>query len=730
MNSRFLWIALLTAFVGNGLLTPLVKSAPAGPDDKVTINFPNATVDQIIALYADLTGRTAIRPSTLTGRIVLQANGPLSKEDAIIALENVLSINGFSVVRQGEKFFKVVLSKDVTREGVAVSAGDDKLLPADQVASRVFQLKFVEVKDVQDSLKPVIHTYGQITPFPRTNSILITDTAANLIEIGKIIDHLDRPLEAKVKTKFYQLKNAKAKDVVARILELLGSTGVTQQGQKPATPGAPPAAPGAEGQAAAAAAKGGELTFSEEAIVVGKVSISADERTNQIILLTRGVNFPFFDQMIERLDADSAAPAILKSIALKYAEAEDLAGLINQVLGRGGASSRAKKDRLTRDTAGSPYSASPQRGSSAGSTSPSSSGLSSASGTKVNKFGEDLVVYADPRTNSLIVMGTESDIAWVQDFVKDVDVLLAQVLLEGIVVEVSLDREDSLGVDVLARASSGQLANAGLVKGLTINPLDAATISSAAALPTGLPAGLSYFASLKNSKVDILVQALAQNSRVKILSQPIIQTSHNEEAKIVVAEARPIVTSTATDLVGNQGNLRSNYEYKDIGIQLTIRPLVNPDGLVVLDILQRVDNITSFQVIDNNQVPVIARREASSIVSVQDGSMVILGGLIENKETVTRSGVPILSDIPVLGYLFGSTDKKGTRTELMVMLKPTVLRTAEAASAEATLRRRSLELFKKQGLQDKILSRKNLSEQIDAIERPKSIPAKPAQIRE
>ncbi len=113
---------------------------------------------------------------------------------------------------------------------------------------------------------------------------------------------------------------------------------------------------------------------------------------------------------------------------------------------------------------------------------------------------------------------------------------------------------------------------------------------------------LTYFASLKNSKVDVLVHALAANSRVKILSQPVIQTSHNEEAKIIVAEAYPIVTSTAANLVGNQGNLQSNYEYKDIGIQLTIRPLVNPDGLVVLDILQRVDSIVKFVPINNKMM--------------------------------------------------------------------------------------------------------------------------------
>jgi len=703
--------------------------AATNPNEPVTINFPNATLDQIIAYYSDLTGRTAIRASNLQARIVLQSNGPLTREDAVIAIQNVLTANGFSIVNLGDKFFKVIPSDRVRQEGVGVITGDEKLTAADQVVSKIFQLKFVEVKDMQPSLQPVVHAYGQITPFPRTNTLLITDTAANLIEIEKIINHLDRPLEAKVKSKFYQLKNAKAKDVVARVKELL-SESLGAQTQKPVVPGVP-VIPGQPEIPIVTTVPGGatsELVFSEEAVVVGKVTLTADERTNQIILLTRAINFPFFDQMIEKLDAGPAAPVILRSLPMKYANAEDLAGLLNQVLGRGGSGGASKRDRVKGDD-NSSYNSNNRNASTNRNNIPATP--VSLGGPK-EKEGpgrrEDLAVYADPRTNSLIVMGTAEDIEWVKDFVKDVDVLLAQVLLEGIIVEVTLNRTDTFGVEVLMRAVSGQLSNTGIAKTLSINPVDAASIVSPATLPNGLANGLNYFASLRNTQVDLIVQALAQNSNVKILSQPVIQTSHNEEAKIIVGEARPIVTQTATDLTsGVSGStLRSSFEYKDIALELYVKPLVNPDGLVVLDILQKVNSISGFQTIDNNQIPIIARREASSVVSVQDGSMIVLGGLIGNTETVTKTGIPLLSDIPLLGYLFSNTSKESVRTELMVLLKPTVLRTPAEASDEARRRRKLLETFKKRSIGERLMSVPSLDEQLNRLDqRPESVPAQP-----
>ena len=146
----------------------------------------------------------------------------------------------------------------------------------------------------------------------------------------------------------------------------------------------------------------------------------------------------------------------------------------------------------------------------------------------------------------------------------------------------------------------------------------------------------------------------------------------------------------------------------------------------MFDILQKVNSVAGFQTIDNNQVPIISRREANSVVSVQDGEMIILGGLISNTENVTKTGIPFLSEIPILGYLFGSTSKQNIRTELMVLLKPTVLNTPELASEETLRRRKELELFNKKSL----IQKDTLNEQLDKISKPSSIPAEPADIPE
>ncbi len=721
----------LSVFLSFAVVQAEAPAPATMPSDTVTINFPNATVDQIIAYYSELTGRTAIRNANVQGRIVLQSNGPLTREDAIIAIQSVMTANQLSIVHMGDKFFKVVPSDLVKQSGISVSTGDEALPAADQMVSKIFQLKFVDVKDMQPNLQGVINRFGQIIPFPRTNTLLIMDAAANLIEIEKIINHLDRPLEAKVKSKFYPLKNAKAKDVVARIMELLNASGGAQQTSKPAGAPTVPPIPGQPEipvpTPISASSPANELVFSEEAVVVGKVTLTADERTNQIILLTRTINFPFFDQMIEKLDADTAAPLQFAKIAMKYADAEDMANLLNELNGRGGSGGgKSKKERVKGDS-NSTTSSSPSTPRSSTPSSPSSPSIGGPAKEGEGSLKlENLVIYPDPRTNSLILLGTSDEIKKVRDIVKDVDVILAQVLLEGIIVEVTLNRTDSFGVEVLARAAEAQFSQAGLNNTLSVNPVDALSIVSPATLPNGLASGLNYFASLRNSKVDILVQALAQNSNVKILSQPVVQTSHNEEARIVVGEARPVVTQTATDITGNLGTLRSSFAYKDIALELYVRPLVNPDGLVVLDILQKVNSISGFQTIDNNQIPIISRREANSVVSVQDGSMVVLGGLVGNNETVSKTGIPLLSDIPLLGYLFSNTRKERVRTELMVLLKPTVLRTPEDASEEAKYRREMLQSFRKRTLADKLMRIPSLNEQLDNAERPRSLRAQPA----
>ena len=735
----------------------MAADPPAKEEPQYRLNWPNPNLEMMIKVYADLTQRVAIRAGNLPiqTRIPIEeykGMAPLVKEDAITALQNVLAINGFTIVHQGEKFFKVIQSSPAARlEGVPISLEDGKLVPSDQLVSRLVQLKYVDASEMVLSLTPAVkHVNGAIIPFLRTNSLLITDRAANVIEMLKVVDHVDQSISAEVQTKFYRLKNAKAKDVVERIRELLAeSLGAASKGtgQGGKTAGAPRGAKQdskgkkegekenkegeeqpEEGPLPVVAQKGQrELTFSEESILVGKATFSADERTNQIILLTRVVNFPFFDHMIGKLDVDTADPVLLKTIPLKYSDAGELAGLLNQVLGNSSEAAKPRERILSSDSGSSSGTSTSTRGRTP--QSQPQPGAAPAAGGKKEEGG--VSVYPDLRMNWLIAMGTAQEIEWVEKFVKEEDVPLPQVLLEGIVAEVTLDHSDTLGIEVLARATSGEISHAGLVNTLAANPVSATTIGPAS-LPTVLADGFNYWASLNRSRIDIIVQALSKKSNVKILSQPHIMASHNLEAEISVGEKRPVVTQSTTTPITSEtttttSSVSSQVQLTPIELRLHIKPLINPEArMVQLDIEQTADALTGFQKIDGNDVPIISTRSAKSVVSVKDGEMIILGGLIKNTESVAKTGIPILSDIPLIGSLFSTTTKGNIRTELVLLLRPTVLNSPEEAAAEARRRlSERYELYKRRDIKEMILREPSVAEEIDRIAQPHSVPAEP-----
>ena len=668
-----LCIGLVQAQMPNG------APRPPAPQELVTINFPNGTLDQIIQLYGQLTGKTAIYPSNLQARIVLQSNGQLTREDAIRALENALSVNGYAIIPQGEKFFKLVPNQTAKQEGVPFQTGAAD--SSDRLITQILTLRYTDVQIAMQSLQSLIHPFGQLVPFPRTNSLLITDTAANLRQFKRMIDQIDQPIEARVQTKFYQLKHAKAKDVLAQIQSLIQSstTGSSSAGAYPSG-GRPPGAVPPNIPPVPVGGGSDELTLNEDAIVVGRVNLSADERTNQLVVLTRTINLPFFDQLVSKLDIDTAATVVIKSIPLKYAKADQTASLLAQMTGgpSGGTGTSSSSRISAGGGMGSDYG---KPGAAAAAPAPSASpsfgGSHSSEGSLQSKVG----VFADVRTNSILLVGSPDEIRPLENLIQEIDVLLAQVMIEGIIMEVTLTDNRAFGVEVLRVATD----HAGINKTLTINPIDLATT----AIPAVATSGLTYFGNIGSPfKLEIVAEALARDSHVTILSRPIIQTSHNEEAKLFVGETRPYITGTVSDIVGTSSTaVRSQYESKEIGLELTVKPLINPDGLVVMDIIQKTETVNGFQTIDGNEIPIVAKRQASSVVSVQNGQMVVLGGLTGNDRTFTKRGIPILRDIPLLGYLFSGTSIDKHKTELMVLLQPTVLRTPEEAAKEAIERR-------------------------------------------
>jgi general secretion pathway protein D len=287
-------------------------------------------------------------------------------------------------------------------------------------------------------------------------------------------------------------------------------------------------------------------------------------------------------------------------------------------------------------------------------------------------------IIADERTNSLLVFATKSDYATITNIIAKLDVVLAQVLIEALVLEVGLNESEEYGISYLQRAK--KLGGGGQGAGALINRTPSGRFSDVTSLSTNLFGGFSYFATWGD--FDIALKAAASDGRVSVLSRPRIQTSHAEEANLFVGETRPYPTSSQF------GSIYGNYasiQQLQIGITLSVRPLINADGLVVMDIRQKIQDVgEDVQIQGVGAVPSTIDREANAKVSVRDGETIVLGGLISHSRSKSKQGVPLLKDIPVLGWLFRSSDESSRRRELMVFIRPTVLPTPESAAIAAT----------------------------------------------
>jgi general secretion pathway protein D len=299
-------------------------------------------------------------------------------------------------------------------------------------------------------------------------------------------------------------------------------------------------------------------------------------------------------------------------------------------------------------------------------------------------FGQTKMI-ADERTNSLLIYASREDMKTIKEIIAKLDVVLAQVLIEAVIIEVTLNNNRDIGFSYI----QGQPQGSGYFKGIgAINNGNAlsqgafGTIGAATTNALSLPGGFSYLVNLGNNDLDITVTAVQNDSRAKILQRPRIQTSHNEPAQLFVGESRPYPSGSYYG--GGSFGGYSSIQAVNIGVTLEVTPLINPDGLVVMDIHQTIESANGSVVIANvGEVPITSRKEAAAKVSVRDHDTIILGGLIETSKTKGGSGVPFLMNVPLLGYLFRSNSDKETRNELIVLIRPTVLPTPEVAALTA-----------------------------------------------
>jgi len=440
-------------------------------------------------------------------------------------------------------------------------------------------------------------------------------------------------------------------------------------------------------------------------------AVQSIDSTKTLVLRDYSSNVKRMLELIKLVDVEEKIEEEYEIVRIKYALSDDIMAVLSNLTIGGSATvgtsgttgSRTTPGRTTgsggstgsrispRSTGSSSSRSSSSRGSSSSrptSGSSSSRGSlqnrlntitrgSSGSGTGLPILG-DVRIISNPRNNEVLMLGKRRFLDRAVEMITKLDTIQKQVLIESMIIDVALGDDKTFGVSLRERKQRiDPITNGGGLQSALASALGPAAFTDTTI--TGATSGFNYYGFL-GANWEVAVNAIQNDSRVSMLSRPRIQTTHARRASLFIGERRPVVTGTITDI---SGGTSSNYQLQQIGITLEITPFINDDGLVVMDIYQQIQDIIGTQTINGNAVPITTDREADAKVAVRDGEMIVLGGFIKSKTTSTKGGVPVLRDIPIIGKLFGNSFDSNERSELIVLLRPTVLDTPEAAHAKA-----------------------------------------------
>ncbi|MDF7797990.1 type II secretion system secretin GspD [Pontiellaceae bacterium B1224] len=646
--------------------------------------FEGAPLEVVMEEYCRWTDKLYLKVDNVKATITLKAD-KLTTEESIKVVEAILAMNNIALVPWGDRYVKVLqaTAADLTGYGIPLDIDPNSELDnANAFITKIVQLQNVEIPEVQAAVQHVMHAYGKILGLQRSNSLMITDTEANIKRALEIIEFIDQAT-AGIDSRIYQIEHAEAQEIASKLKEIIEAA----KGEDP-TPTSNPYArvpagvirAGTRGTTTAAAAPTqasiGQTESGATTIIHGEVKVLADERTNLIIIFSQEENFEFFDKIIKVLDIEVEPATTFEVINLEYADAVDLSGTLNDLIGAatGGRSSSSTSRTGTSRTGST---ASRTTGSTTGSrvTPNQAPGApaNAASINNLNRLSEDTKILADERSNSILLMGRKSDIMAIKEVIKTLDVMLEQVVIEAAIFEIGLTETLRYGMDWLYQATDGNKVGAWDGQSL---------IGSTNGLGTVASGALTYYQNVSGINTEVAINLAATDNDAKLLSTPVIMTTDNTEAILSIGEQRPVVTSTSS-YANSSGTQSSTYEYKDIGIQLTVTPRINPQRFVVMEVNQTADTIGGYVTIDDNEVPVILNREFEAAIAVPDGGTVALGGLVQTEKSESITKIPLLGDIPFIGrYLFSSVSDTEVQRELVVLLTPYVMTDLHQLSSE------------------------------------------------
>ena len=686
---------------------PSIPGTTPVPSDKTeTLQFPNSDVVDVLRFYENITGKKLIMDNYVQGKVNIFLSRPVPRDEAIKIIEMNLLMNGYSLVPAGGDIVKVIgTGRSPRNAGVPLVSDEADIPDGEHVISFLFKLRYADPVELQQVIGQYLQppqSYTSYLALPKSSSILITENSAVIRSLIRIIDQIDVP-PAQVVSEFIKLQRADATKVVEMLKDVF-EKGTTTTTTTTVAPGVRPVRPptnvpvqpvqtqvSVEGDLSAFTA------LSEDSIVVGKIKIAADVRTNRIHVITRPVNMPFVRKLISEFDAnvEFAKPV---TRALRYISAAEVLPVIVQTLTEPG-SNQAPGAETSNPAAPQQQATQNQRRTNYPGTTDSSS--SSTSGTQ--NFSEELStqavdtapkavtignakIIADQRSNSIIVLGNMEVVVKVGKLLDEMDIKAPQVALSTVIGELTLNNEKDFGIDYFARnpnrvAGTTNFTGIGPAAGganapSVFNPGNIVTFTELAQKAAG---GVNAYLAAGTSLAAV-VHMLDSTGRFKVLNRPVVFTTNNKKAIIASGQEIPVPVNTLSTIVNtvpgatplNSFGNQSTIQYKKVALQLEVVPLINSEKEVTLDILQKLDSVADSTIIGGNSIPNVATRYIKTTVSAPNCSTIVLGGLITDNKRTSKTGIPLLSHIPLIGGLFRETNKTLNRSELIVLMRPEV----------------------------------------------------------
>lgn len=592
---------------------------------RLVLNFQDAPVSEVLDYLSEVAGLVIISDSFLSGRVNLVSKQPLNIDEVVALLSTVLKEQGYAAIRTG-RTLKLVSLGAARNLNIPVTTGNDpdKIPESDEVVTHIVPVRYADAGRLQTDLTPLISDYAVLTSNEASNSLIITDTNANIRRLVKIIKAVDTQMSSVADVKVFLLKYADSNRTAELINEVFKQqTTSTTQNQNPFV--RMMGGRGGRGGGDEPQQTGGSGAAQNVPVVA-----SSDDRTNAVVVSGPSDVLVVIEQVVKELDSNPDEERQLFTYKLKYAQAENIMEKLNNLF--------QELQNINQQNARSTRNGATGRAQTSGET---------------GSVSDEVYIEADVDTNSVIIMTSSKNYEKIKKIIEELDIPTPQVLIKVLIAELTTTSGSDIGVSwtLFNESSDGD----SVLNQFSYSPLPDEGLTT----------------QIIQGDLTATLRALEETGQLNVLSRPYVMTSNNQTATINVGQRYPFITDSQ---ITDQGTTYNTVDYRDIGITLEVTPSINTDGLVIMDVNPEITTALAdtVRISEAFDATIFATRSARCRVAVPNGQTVVIGGLMQDDEIETVEKVPLLGDLPLLGGLFRRTEISNAKTELLLFLTPQV----------------------------------------------------------